>query len=102
MSRKLPLIFSFLMLRNALMLSPSQATAQGEAPTLAPLCQPRVTEPIIVDSHEQIVEGGLKAQPPLTDTGGFGFAWPGRDPRQPARLRRSPGREPLPEPRSWR
>jgi hypothetical protein len=44
--------------------------------TLAPLCQPTVTGPIIVDSHEQIVQGGERAQPPLTDTGGFGFAWP--------------------------
>ena len=48
--------------------------AFAQAPT--PLCNPWVTEPIIVDSHEQIVDGGLRAQPPLTDTGGFGFAWP--------------------------
>lgn len=46
------------------------------AQSLTPLCQPTVTQPIIVDSHEQIIEGGQRAQPPLTNTGGFGFAWP--------------------------
>ncbi|HEY6369537.1 MAG TPA: hypothetical protein VIX37_03090 [Candidatus Sulfotelmatobacter sp.] len=31
---------------------------------------------MIVATHEQIVEAGLKAEPPLIDTKGFGFAWP--------------------------
>jgi hypothetical protein len=46
------------------------------AQTLVPLCRPTVTGPIVVDTHDQIIEGGLRAVPPLTDTGGFGFAWP--------------------------
>jgi hypothetical protein len=50
--------------------------AVGSAQILTPLCNPIVTAPIIVDSHEQIIEGGLRAEPPLINTGGFGFAWP--------------------------
>jgi hypothetical protein len=50
--------------------------AVGSAQILTPLCNPTVTPPIIVDSHEQIIEAGLRAQPPLINTGGFGFAWP--------------------------
>ena len=46
------------------------------AQTLTPLCRPSVTSPIVVDSHEQIMEAGLRAEPPLVNTGGFGFAWP--------------------------
>src|SRR3984957_11884309 len=53
-------------------LSPGAAAAQA----LTPLCQPLVTPPIIVATHDQIVEAGRKAEPPLTDTKGFGFAWP--------------------------
>ena len=45
------------------------------AQAITPLCQPVVSAPIIV-SHEQIVEAGLRAEPPLINTGGFGFAWP--------------------------
>src|ERR1700722_11313936 len=48
------------------------ATAQ----TLAPLCNPTVTAPIIVATHDQIVEAGKRAEPPLINTKGFGFAWP--------------------------
>jgi hypothetical protein len=62
----LALLAGFLQLSSGI--SPAQA--------LTPLCNPTVTSPIIVDSHEQIVEGGLRAQPPLTNTGGFGFGWP--------------------------
>src|SRR5271166_4458607 len=40
------------------------------------VCQPSVTEPIIVDDHDQVAEAGLRAEPPLIDTKGFGFAWP--------------------------
>ncbi len=54
----------------------SVGSEKVEAQTITPLCQPAVSSPIIVDSHEQIIEGGLRAQPPLTNTGGFGFAWP--------------------------
>jgi hypothetical protein len=43
---------------------------------LTPLCQPSVSAPIIVDTHDQIVAAGLRAEPPLIDTMGFGFAWP--------------------------
>ncbi len=50
--------------------------AVGSAQILTPLCNPTVTPPIIVDSHEQIIEAGLRAQPPVINTGGFGFAWP--------------------------
>jgi hypothetical protein len=46
------------------------------AQAITPLCQPAVSAPIIVASHEQIVEAGLRAEPPLINTGGFGFAWP--------------------------
>ena len=62
----LALLAGFFQLSSGI--SPAQA--------LTPLCNPRVTSPIIVDSHEQIIEAGLRAQPPLTNTGGFGFAWP--------------------------
>ena len=44
--------------------------------TLTPVCQPSVSAPIIVATHDQIVAAGLRAEPPLTDTKGFGFAWP--------------------------
>lgn len=46
----------------------------AQAPT--PVCQPAVTGPIIVATHEQIVAAGKRAEPPLTNTKGFGFAWP--------------------------
>jgi hypothetical protein len=65
--------FAFLTLLAAFL---QFAPAAGIAQSLVPLCQPSVTAPIIVDSHEQIIEGGLLAEPPLIDTGGFGFAWP--------------------------
>jgi hypothetical protein len=48
----------------------------GASQALTPLCQPKVTPPIIVATHDQIVEAGRRAEPPLTDTKGFGFAWP--------------------------
>jgi hypothetical protein len=48
----------------------------GAAQTLTPICQPTVTGPIIVVTHDQTVEAGNRAEPPLTNTKGFGFAWP--------------------------
>jgi hypothetical protein len=36
--------------------------------TLIPVCQPSVSSPIIVATHDQIVAAGLRAEPPLTDT----------------------------------
>ncbi|HVI06698.1 MAG TPA: hypothetical protein VND65_00245, partial [Candidatus Binatia bacterium] len=48
----------------------------GFAQEVTPLCNPAVTGPVIVDDHDQVIEGGLKAEPPLIDTKGFGFAWP--------------------------
>src|SRR5579864_2145863 len=52
------------------------ASTIGTAQTLTPLCQPKVTGPIIIETHDQIKEAGERAEPPLTDTKGFGFAWP--------------------------
>jgi hypothetical protein len=52
------------------------ASITGAAQALTPVCKPTVTGPTIVATHEQIVEAGLRADPPLTDTKGFGFAWP--------------------------
>jgi hypothetical protein len=52
------------------------SSAVGDAQTPALVCQPTVTAPIIVATHDQIVEAGRKAEPPLTDTKGFDFAWP--------------------------
>jgi hypothetical protein len=48
----------------------------GAAQSLTPVCQPSVTPPIVVATHDQIVAAGHRAEPPLTDTKGFGFAWP--------------------------
>lgn len=48
----------------------------GTAQTLTPLCQPTVSAPIILDTHDQVIDAGLRAEPPLTNTMGFGFAWP--------------------------
>ena len=52
----------------------SSLPASPQTPALA--CRPSVTGPIIVDSHDQIRDASPKVEPPLTDTGGFGFAWP--------------------------
>jgi hypothetical protein len=52
----------------------SSALGAGQASPL--VCQPAVSAPVIVLTHEQIVEAGKKAEPPLIDTKGFGFAWP--------------------------
>jgi hypothetical protein len=52
----------------------SSAISAAQAPSLA--CRPSVTGPIIVDSHDQVRAATPKVEPPLTDTGGFGFAWP--------------------------
>jgi hypothetical protein len=46
------------------------------AQTLTPICQPKVTGPAIIEAHNQIDDAGNLAEPPLTDTKGFGFAWP--------------------------
>src|SRR5580700_5647337 len=48
----------------------------GAAQTVTPLCQPTVTSPVIVETHAQINDAGVRAEPPLTNTKGFGFAWP--------------------------
>src|SRR5277367_4648992 len=52
----------------------SSAAVGAQASAL--VCHPTVTPPIIVATHDQIVAAGGKAEPPLTDTKGFGFAWP--------------------------
>ena len=49
---------------------------KAQTPTITTLCNPVVTGPIIVATHEQIVEAGERAEPPLINTMGFGFAWP--------------------------
>src|SRR5579863_6966270 len=51
-------------------------SAMGAAQAPTPVCQPSVTGPTIVVTHDQVVEAGKKAEPPLIDTKGFGFAWP--------------------------
>lgn len=35
-----------------------------------------MTGPAVVATHNQVIEAGLRAEPPITDTKGFGFAWP--------------------------
>lgn len=47
------------------------AEAQGGT-----ICQPTVTGPVVVDTHEQVDAAGRIAEPPLINTEGFGFAWP--------------------------
>jgi len=47
----------------------------GAAQVLTPVCQPSVTQPIVVVSPAQRLAAGRNAQPPLTDTSN-GFAWP--------------------------
>lgn len=49
---------------------------QADPQTITPLCRPVVTGPIIVATHDQIVAAGQRAEPPLLNTMGFGFAWP--------------------------
>ena len=49
------------------------------AQTPARICQPKVSGPVVLETHDQIFDAGLKTEPPLgtlEDTGGFGFAWP--------------------------
>jgi hypothetical protein len=49
------------------------------AQTPARICQPRVSGPVVLETHDEIFDAGLKTEPPLgtlKDTGGFGFAWP--------------------------
>ena len=58
---------------NLLPLLPNRSAAQ--APTLTPLCNPKVTASQTVDSPQQRYNAGLQAQPPLTDQVD-GFAWP--------------------------
>ena len=50
--------------------------SSGAAQTLTPVCQPTVTPPLVIETHDQIYDAGLTAEPPLFDTHGFGFAWP--------------------------
>jgi hypothetical protein len=54
-----------------LQLSPTIAAAQVDAA----LCQPSVSNPIVVASPKQRYDAGQKAEPPLTDQNN-GFAWP--------------------------
>jgi hypothetical protein len=71
-----PPLASLVLLAAFFQFSSRIATAQALTQSLTNVCQPMVTGPIIVDTHEQIVQGGLRAEPPLIDTKGFGFAWP--------------------------
>jgi hypothetical protein len=50
--------------------------AVSAAQDLTPLCQPVVSGQTVVESHDQVIAAGLKAEPPLINTKGFGFAWP--------------------------
>ena len=54
----------------------SLSSGSAMAQTLTPVCQPTVTPPLIVDTHDQVYNAGLTAEPPLVETRGFGFAWP--------------------------
>jgi hypothetical protein len=63
---------SLVSLAGVFVLWPETAVAQS----LTPLCQPTVTGPVIIETHDEINDAGLKAEPPLTNTMGFGFAWP--------------------------
>jgi hypothetical protein len=58
----------------AIFLPLSSTPGGAQAPAL--VCHPTVTRPIIVATHDQIVEAGRRAEPPLINTKGFGFAWP--------------------------
>jgi hypothetical protein len=63
----------FTLIAGFLQFSSEIAAAQ----TLTPVCQPKVTGPVIVDTHDQIHAAGLRAEPPITyNGGGYGFAWP--------------------------
>ena len=73
MSFRFSLPVSFALIVSVLQLS----SGVGVAQTLAPVCQPKVTGPVIVDDHDQIHAAGQRAEPPITyNGGGFGFAWP--------------------------
>jgi len=69
MSLRLPLALA--LLASFFQFSSSVGAAQA---TL--VCQPTVTPPVILVTHDQIVAAGLRAEPPLINTKGFGFAWP--------------------------
>jgi hypothetical protein len=60
----------------ALILGLALASPRASAQALAPVCHPAVSGPVVVETHDQIIAAGLRAVPPITDTGGFGFAWP--------------------------
>jgi hypothetical protein len=53
-----------------------QFVSGSAAQTPVALCHPAVTPPIVVLNHDQIADAGRRAEPPLIDTKGFGFAWP--------------------------
>lgn len=50
-------------------------SAVSAAQALTPLCQPSVSAPVIVVSHQERLAAGKRAQPPITDFSS-GFAWP--------------------------
>jgi hypothetical protein len=59
----------------AILLGISLGSAVAQTPTQ--VCQPSLTQPIVVASAAQRLEAGAKAQPPLTETDPtIGFAWP--------------------------
>jgi len=60
----------------ALILGFALGSPRASAQALAPVCHPTVSGPVVVETHDQIIAAGLRAVPPITDTGGFGFAWP--------------------------
>jgi hypothetical protein len=60
----------------ALILGLALGSPRASAQALAPVCHPTVSGPVVVETHDQIIAAGLRAVPPITDTGGFGFAWP--------------------------
>ena len=64
---------AFLIVCNGFALYSHLISAQ--APALAPLCTPKVTDNRVVASPKQRYDAGQKAEPLVTDTSN-GFAWP--------------------------
>jgi hypothetical protein len=73
MSSKLRIALRLLIVCNGFALYSHLISAQ--APALAPLCTPKVTDNRVVASPKQRYDAGQKAEPLITDTSN-GFAWP--------------------------
>ena len=65
------LVFSFLLLISLYYIFPTPGNAQN----ITQLCNPVISDPVVVASAKQRLAAGQIAEPPLTDTAD-GFAWP--------------------------